>query len=292
METRLAKKEDLEGLKEIWKLSFGDEDRFIDLYFQNRDWSSETAVLQTDGRIVSMQTLIPVSMMGEDGEKCSAAMLYAVATHPDHQKRGYADQLIEFANQTLLAEGRGATVLVPATEELFRFYEKRGYQRGFYVREALLTGEEIEKWKGVDGSSCRISTVEAGEYNRLRRTLLRGQQYLDYREAEILFQKKIAQMSGADLYVLEHGDARGCAYAERISQEEVIVKELLIPEHSLIPAVLRISTLLPAEKYIIRTPSHCGEVLGGTVRPFGMLRNNGRNDCPAGVKSYLGIAYD
>lgn len=292
MELRLAKKEDMEGLKEIWKLSFGDEDRFIDLYFQSRDWSRETAVLQLGGKIVSMQTLIPVSMIGEGGEKCSAAMIFAVATHSDHQKRGYADQLIGFANQILLAEGREVTVLVPATDELFRFYEKRGYESGFYIREVVLTSEEIKKLKSGDGSSCRISTVEADEYNRLRRKLLRGQPYLDYREEEISFQKKIAQMSGADLFALEHGDARGCAYAERISQEEVIVKELLLPEHSLIPAMVRISSLLPADKYIVRTPSHCGEVLGGTVRPFGMLRKNGRNDCPANVKSYLGIAYD
>ncbi|MDD3168368.1 MAG: GNAT family N-acetyltransferase [Eubacteriales bacterium] len=292
MEMRHAKKEDLKELKEIWKLAFGDEDRFINLYFQSRDWSSETAVLLVDGRIVSMQTVIPVHLIGEDGGKSSAAMLYAVATHPDFQKRGFADQLIGFSNQTLLSEGISITVLVPATEELFRFYGKRGYHKGFYIREAVLSRADIEALAGRDSSCCRISSIEAAEYNLLRKRLLRGQPYLDYREEELSFQKKLARMSGADLYVLELGGTEGCAYAERISQEEVIVKELLLPEHSLSAAVCRISALLPAEKYTVRTPPHCGEALGGMVRPFGMLRMNSRNDCPSGLQSYLGIAYD
>ncbi|HYE67115.1 MAG TPA: GNAT family N-acetyltransferase, partial [Anaerovoracaceae bacterium] len=87
MEMRRAKIEDLKGLTEVWKLTFGDEDSFIDLYFQSRDWLNETAVLLLDGRIVSMLTMIPVDMIGETGESCKASMLYAIATHPDFQKR-------------------------------------------------------------------------------------------------------------------------------------------------------------------------------------------------------------
>ena len=106
-------------------------------------------------------------------------------------------------------------------------------------------------------------------------------------------------MFGADLYGIVVGNAAGCAYAERISEEEVIVKELLIPEQFLIPAVKRIAELLPAEKYMVRTPASAGEALGGRIRHFGMLRANRTDGSGAAVdtcfpirKSYIGIAYD
>lgn len=291
MEIRLAKKEDLEGLKEIWKRSFGDEDRLIDQYFQSRDWISQTAVLLQDGKSVSMLTMIPVDLIGEYGEKCPAAMIYAVATHPDYQKRGFADQLIEFSNQTLLSEHVPVTVLVPATESLFHFYEKRGYRNGFFLREAVLIDAEIEKQAGPKPPPCRVTPIEPSEYNRLRREQLIGQPYLDYREEEIFFQRMLARMNGADLFAIEIEGAEGCACAERVSKEEVILKELLIPDRYLAASLLRLSELLPAEKYTVRTPLHSGQILGGTVRPFGMLRVN-EADLSASLKSYLGIAFD
>lgn len=293
MEMRRAKNEDLKWLKEIWKLSFGDEDSYIDQHFQSRDWINETVVLLQDDKIVSMQTLIPVDLIGEDDVKWRAAMLFAVATHPDFQKRGYADQLIEFSNQILLHEGRTVTVLVPATEALFHFYKKRSYQNGFTTREAVLSHGDIHRLPVQGTAPCTITPVEVTEYNRLRRAQLKGKPYLDYREKEISYQKKLSRTFGADLYSLETDGAEGCAYAERISPEQVIIKELLIPEAGLIAALRKISELLPAEKYIVRTPSCRGVLLGGTSRPFGMLRMNGSDNGSVNMADgYLGIAFD
>lgn len=298
MEIRLVKPEDLADLKEVWRMSFGDPDSFIDFYFQTRDWLSETAVLLEDGKAVSMLTMIPVDMIDQKGAKCSAAMLYAIATHPDYQKRGFADRLIEFSNEYLLSKQIAVTLLVPASEELFGFYAKRGYKDGFYVREAVLSRGDIERLQG-ENRSCRFMPVKPMEYNAMRRKLLEGHPYLSYRDDEIEFQKRLAVMFDADVYAIVTGDAAGCVYAERISEEEVIVKELLIPDQHLIPVVKRIAELLPAAKYVIRTPAYAGEKLGGEIRPFGMLRANrlsGSNvaadSCYPIGESYLGIAYD
>lgn len=307
MNTRLATREDLEDLKEIWRLCFGDEESFIALYFQSRDWISETAILEADGRIVSMLTMIPVRMVDETGVSCSASMLYAIATHPNYRKRGYADRLIEFSNQYLVSKQTNISLLVPASEELFRFYEKLGYQNGFFIREAILTRDDVTRTPAstAKGSilpnrpSVHAVTVEPLQYNRIRRNLLGGHSYLDYRDDEIAFQKNLASLFHADLFALKIDEAIGCACAERISEDEVILKELLVPEQYLVSAVLQLSELFPAEKYIVRTPVFSGTVLGGEVRPFGMLRYNqpdvkfaGANYCEPSAESYLGIAYD
>jgi predicted acetyltransferase len=298
MEIRLVNREDLDGLKEIWRRSFGDPESYIDFYFGIRDWLSETAVLLEDGKAVSMLTMIPADMIDEEGGRCSAAMLYAIATHPDYQKRGFADRLIEFSNQYLLSKQIAVTLLVPASEDLFRFYTKSGYRDAFYVREAALSRGDIDLLRG-EPRPCRFVPVKPMEYNALRRKLLEGHPYLSYRDDEVSFQKLSSQLFNADLYAIVIGDAAGCAYAERISEEEVVVKELLIPEQLLIPTVKRIAELLPADHYMIRTPVHAGEILGGRIRHFGMLRDNrtigagtpAETGCPI-RESYIGIAYD
>lgn len=298
MEIRLVKKEDLADLKEIWGRSFGDPESFIDFYFQNRDWLSETAVLQEDGKAVSMLTMIPADLTDPEGIKCSAAMLYAIATHPGYQKLGYADRLIEFSNQYLLSKQVAVTLLVPASEDLFGYYSKRGYRDGFYIREAVLSRSDVDGMAG-ECKPCRLVPVKPAEYNAIRRKLLEGYSYLSYRDDEIIFQKQLAVMFDADLYAVVAGDTAGCAYAERISEDEVIVKELLIPDPNIIAAVKRIAELLPAVNYTIRTPANAGETLGGRVKPFGMLRVNSMNSAiaadgfafPVGG-SYIGIAFD
>jgi len=299
MEMRRAKIEDLKELKEVWKLSFGDEDSFIDLYFQSRDWLNETAVLLLDGKIVSMLTMMPVDMVEETGESCKASMLYAIATHPDFQKRGFAALLIDYSNQCLLSQQVPVTLLVPAGEELFRFYAKCGYRDGFFVREAVLNRNEIETLAGGCPTDCSLTSIEPSGYNRIRRKLLKGHPYLDYRDDEVSFEKQLGRIYDADLFSIEIDGAEGCAYFERISRELVIIKELLVPEKYLAAAIMQISALIPGEKYIVRTPPHSGEILGGTVRPFGMLRINDADSkrsssdpCTAGTDSYLGIAYD
>lgn len=321
---RLVKKSDLSEMKKIWKLCFGDEDEFIDFYFSSRDWMRETAVLLQGGRVVSMLTVIPVEMIGTDGKQYRAAMLYAIATHPAFQKRGFADELIEFINGRLLSDKIPTTLLVPASEDLFRFYGKRGYQDGFYVREAVLNRGEIERLARLvqtgegelpyrqvraagtipgphpePAAPCKITPVEPTEYNDLRRAVLKGHPYLGYRDEEISFEKQLARKFGTDIYSIEINGEQGCAYAERISQEEVVVKEILIPDQYLAEALKQMAELLPAEKYIVRTPPWSGEILGGGVRPFGMLRFNEKNSKLVNRASssvdpgfYLGIAYD
>jgi ribosomal protein S18 acetylase RimI-like enzyme len=338
METRLARAEDLKELKEVWKLCFGDEDSFIDFYFENRDWQKETAVLIQDGRAVSMLTMIPVDLIEKDCVKYRVSMLYAIATHPEFRKRGYADRLIEFSNEYLLSQQVFATLLVPAEEELFGFYRKLGYKNGFFIREAVLSRGEIENLAGKKPPAIEpagagrtaepepqprqiraaglepelravraagperavtVKPVDPAEYNRIRRKQLKGRPWLDYRDEEISFEKQLANMYGTDLYSVEIGGTEGCAYAERISEEEVVVKELLIPDQCAAAALKQLSELLPAEKYTVRTPPDTGEALGGSVRPFGMLRFNregGKSvsaaSHPVDTDSYLGIAFD
>lgn len=296
--TRMAEQDDLERLKEIWRLCFGDPDAYIDLYFRTRNWRHETAVLTEEGTIVSMLAMIPAVLRNANGESRPAAMIFAVATHPEHQKKGYADLLLEYANDLLAKKQISMTALVPATDELFRFYEKRGYRTAFTVREILLTAKEIENLSCAKENPFKIHPASPTGYQSVRKTMLEGHSYLDYREEEILFEKQTAVAYGTDICLFslngqtnewEESSAEGCFYAEWISEKELLVKELLVPESQLAEALRKIAEYYPASEYLVRMPIGLGSSLGGTVRPFGMLRSD---SIMAGDDFYLGIAYD
>lgn len=293
LEIRHASADDLMALKAIWKLCFGDEGDFINLYFKSRDWLSETMVLFRDGKAASMLTMIPTELVGEDGGRQRAAMLFAIATHPDYRKRGFAERLIEYSNRYLKDNKVFTTLLVPAGEALFRYYKSCGYRNGFYIREAILNRDEILAEGKIP--DCRIFSISPEEYNQRRRKQLAGHDYLDYKDAEIAFQKTLGTIADADILAIEMGDAEGCAYYERISAETVIVKEILLPDRFLVPALIRLSEQIPFHQIILRTPAWCGEPKGGKLRAFGMIRyNEEAYDKGADTDNlpYLGVAFD
>jgi ribosomal protein S18 acetylase RimI-like enzyme len=299
-EMRIATTGDLERLKLIWKLCFGDEDQYIDTYFNCRNWKEETAVLLKDGQIVSMLSMIPADIVFEDGTRQKSAMIYGVATHPDYQKLGLADELMRFCNQYLASREIETTFLVPAGECLFRFYEKRGYGEAFYLCQRELTGIQARKLEVPDRLSLKFCVAEPGEYNAARRRFLTGSAHIDYRDEEIRHQKRISNQSGGDLYLIQREGAAvidgkdsiiGCAIIER-SSELTVIKELLAEEQFLASAVKHIGGMSPADRYLVRTPAFSGRSLGGTVSAFGMLRrNNGERKLPSN-QAYLGIAFD
>jgi GNAT superfamily N-acetyltransferase len=289
-----AGKGDKDRRKQIWKLCFGDDDAYIEFYFANRYKEDETLLLIADGEIVSMLTIIPVEVVTEDGETIPSAMQYAVATHPEYRGRGFVSRLMDFCDRHLKQNRIEMSVLVPAEERLFDFYGKRGYKKGFYVREVSFAAGCIT---GITGSvASRPSMVPASprDYNIRRNTQLKGRFFVAYRDEEIAYQKKLSMRTGADIFSIDIEGMQGCAAVERIDSDRVLIKELLIPEHFVSQSLVQIAERLPAEEYVLRLPAYQCEDLGGIVRPFGMVkpyRMPGKGTFPDRC-GYLGIAFD
>jgi ribosomal protein S18 acetylase RimI-like enzyme len=139
-----------------------------------------------------------------------------------------------------------------------------------------------------------IEPAKPNDYNVIREKMLKGSVHVAYRDKETTYQKKLSRRTGADIYTINAGRMRGCAVAERINADRVLVKELLIPEHLIGSSIAGIAKLLPAKSYVVRLPAHQSRYLGGTVRPFGMAKLNGHYSfINAGHQTgYLGIAFD
>ena len=292
-EVRLAKRGNILRQKEIWKLCFGDSYHYIDFYFDNMYKEDETLLLFEDESIASMLTMLPVKIITVDQRSFDSAMLYAVATHPNYQNRGFSSQLIDFAHQYLRNKGIVFTVLVPSGKRLFNFYRKQGYEDGLYIRELLFNREMIEQVDKDNNYPCILSRISSEIYNQIRREKLTGKFHVDYSDDKILYQKQLSRESHADLFSINCNGLQGCAAIERLNIDRVFIKELLIPEKLLTGVVNHVAGLLPAREYVVRTPAFSGQQLQG-IRPFGMIKAIQKNDFMIATEDfgYLGFAFD
>ncbi len=292
-EVRLAKRGNILRQKEIWKLCFGDSDHYIDFYFDNMYKEDETLLLFEDESIAAMLTMLPVKLITSDQRSFDSAMLYAVATHPNYQNRGFSSQLIDFAHHYLIKKGVFFTVLVPSGQQLFNFYRKQGYEDGLYIRELLFTREMIDQMDISENCPCILSRISPEKYNQIRNQKLIGKFYVEYADDKILYQKQLSQESGADIFSINCNGIQGCVAIERLNANRVFIKELLIPEELIPGAVKHIAGLFPAREYVVRTPAYSGQQLSG-IRPFGMIKAIQRNDFMIATEDfgYLGFAFD
>lgn len=289
---RLAQKEDSSRLNEIWALCFGDGEEFRDFYFQERFQPDQTMVYLIEDEIVAMLTMIPVDLWKE-GKNIALSMLYAIATHQEYQHQGIATELMDYAAEYQKSQGTKALVLVPAEPKLFPFYERQGYQEFFAVREKVWSTESIQAMP--QSLSCEISPITPLEYNEIRQKFLQ-ENFLLYGEEEVSYQKSISRFSGADIYALKIGGTVGCGAVERINEETLLFKELLLPPELVEIGVKGISELLPGKKYLVRTPVFPSGEWDENCRPFGLLKwiTEGKELEKSRGSSwgYLGLAFD
>lgn len=294
IEIRLAKKDDIILQKELWKICFGDDESYIDFYFENKYKDTQAVVLFYGEEMAAMATMIPTKMILSDKKEYDLAMLYAIATHPKYQGKGFSTKIIDFANNYLKDNNKFMSILVPAEESLFGFYRRRGYKDGFYIREMNFTLREIEQIATKITDNCIIKSATSSEYNISRENMLNGTLHIAYSDTDIEYQKSLSRQTGADIYLLDIGGTIGCSIIERINDEKIIIKELLLPDYLIEEGLKEISNLLSAQEYIIRLPAHLGNHLGGEIRHFGMVNISESIgiEISKDQLGYLGIAYD
>lgn len=115
--------ERLPEMKRLWKEAFGDDDGFIRSFFTAAYDPGRCRVALREGTVQGMLFWFDCMM---DGKRI--AYLYGVATAAEAQGQGIASGLLENVHSLLATCGYFGVMLVPASAELSRFYEKRGYR--------------------------------------------------------------------------------------------------------------------------------------------------------------------
>ena len=244
---------DIPRLKELWKRCFGDEDAYIDHYFQTAYRPDCALLLEHGGIISSMLLTFPFEVSAADGGCASACYIYAFCTDPALQSRGYGRRLLAYAETQAALRGCAAAIMVPGGESLFRFYESLGYVSAISCREETLCAGEAGE------SVPRPCTVEY--YRQQREKWLAGLNHISYPLPVLEYQHSLCQNSGGGFYAL----GSGVAAVER-DGGVLYVKELLTDEPE--QAVSALLGLLGGQRAQVRFPVLSGE----KGRPFGVVK--------------------
>lgn len=110
---RTATSLDRKGYYELWKLCFGDSDRFCDWFFANRFMPELSVCLETEGRIAACMQAFPY-LIRIRGKIVDGAMLCGVCTHPSYRKRGFMGKIFTKNMQLLAKKGIAVAVHTPA----------------------------------------------------------------------------------------------------------------------------------------------------------------------------------
>ena len=78
VELRASRREEVPRLKELWKLAFGDEDSYIDFFFERLYTPERMVLLAEDGVPMTMLALLPMTFSNRDGEPARMSYIYAL----------------------------------------------------------------------------------------------------------------------------------------------------------------------------------------------------------------------
>ena len=290
IEIRPARPEELPAQKALWKTAFGDEDRYIDWFYDCCGWEHMLLLLE-DGRLASMLALLPHGLTLPGGGEARGYYVYALATDPGARSRGYGRQLLRAADEHAARLGGDCVTVVPAGASLFKFFGAAGFSAAFYHREAELLHSEVAPPQPGD----LAEPVSPVDYNALRERLLAGLPSVRYGETLVRYQEGMGRLTGGGLYRVAAGGAEGCAAVERMDGESVLFKELLFPPNLQPRALAAFFKVLPGRRCFVRTPAFWEGMRGSYIQPFGMVKwLNGdlarrwRED----TRGYMGLGFD
>lgn len=115
-----------DALRALWHEAFGDDDVFINTFFDIFSCTDKVHTLYAGGHLAAMLYALPMTIL-KDGTPLSAAYIYAVATAREYRGRGYMRRLMAHTEEKLRASGAEVAFLLPASAELRAAYARLGY---------------------------------------------------------------------------------------------------------------------------------------------------------------------
>ena len=154
---RLAEKDDMNAVCGLWQCVFGDSEETVKIFYNAFPNTEDVLLCETDGKVVSILTLIEAEIISPNG-KNKAFCVYAAATDENYRKKGIMSGLLSFAGKIAAERKADFLFLKPASEKLYSYYEKNGFQNAFYRKKtAEYTGVEKYPYSYVKWDEKAIS---------------------------------------------------------------------------------------------------------------------------------------
>ena len=131
---------DREQIISLWIEAFGDRredvELFLDTLFKEQNYFS----VKRNGQILSQTFLVPVKLSGRR-EAFDGYYFCCAATRKDRRGEGLMASLLNQVKETVIERGKDFVALIPASDSLFNFYSKFGFESFFCCNEALVKSQ-------------------------------------------------------------------------------------------------------------------------------------------------------
>lgn len=115
-------------VRQMWKICFGDNDDYINLYFSKVYNENNTLIYLEGDTITASLQMLPYTI-NFYGESVPFYYLAGLCTLPEHRRKGYMEQLIFKSYELMKNRNIPLAILIPAEKWLFSFYEKYGFEQ-------------------------------------------------------------------------------------------------------------------------------------------------------------------
>ncbi|SDN18954.1 GNAT family N-acetyltransferase [Acetanaerobacterium elongatum] len=275
---RFAKNSDVPFLKALWREAFGDDDSFINFFYEHRFSESNTLIWAENEIPVAMLTLLPAQM--KMGKKFyPVRYVYGVATKLEYRGRGISSELICYINEQA-NKSHEMLVLVPAQESLFEFYKKFGYQKCFYLKDYSFPVQENLP------VSYEVRPISPDEYKAIRDSRFQDDGYIIWDEKALAYIIEENTFWNGYTVMIEHHRAKDILMYY-IKAKTLHVKETSLNKDVLFPILSDIAFKMGCHTVHARLSQ--GHELDFTSRAFGMIYTKISLDIP---KAYFNLVSD
>ena len=146
-----------DALRTLWTECFGNEENWIDVFFQTAFDPTHVCCLTRRGQLAAALCWMDTYCQGRP-----LAYLYAIATAPAHRRQGLCRELMGKAHDHLARQGYAGAILVPGDEGLRQMYGKMNY----------VNFGGIRRFCAEAGEPIPIRRLSPEEYTALRREYL------------------------------------------------------------------------------------------------------------------------
>lgn len=277
---RRSRAGDIQPLKNLWKIAFGDSDVYINGFFDHNFSEGSAVLAECSGLVTCAIHLMPAGSLKTQGGLLSCVYAYALATLPEWRNRGLASRVASFAIESS-RESFDCNIIRPAEVSLFPFYEAAGYRPFFSIDEREVLAQEVPVYAGERARLCKVSPAQ---YAVLREGLLPALS-VSYGGSFLAYQGLACEKSGGGFFAVEAlgaGLSPGCAAIEVAENGRVFVKELLLPGVRPDAALSCIKSHFPAVSYVVRSP--------GAALPFALAAF--KEPQPVSTQGYFSFVLD
>lgn len=154
-------------LKKLWLDCFEEKSEAVDFFFNRCIDFTSVYTASVEGKPVAMLYLVHSTLNGK-----KAHYLCCAATSREYRNLGIMGRLIEYALSDSHQVGDVYSLLFPASEKLYGYYERFGYKPLCTARKAVLTREELKQF--AQNNQGNMSVENSYNYEELQRLCLKN----------------------------------------------------------------------------------------------------------------------